>query len=73
MTSAVWARKIAGAESPDTSAMPPAVFNTLRRVNWLFLDISLRLPDTAARSSSFLSGNRLRSLCEERLCACRDL
>ena len=33
MTSAVWARKIAGAEIPDTSAMPPAVFNRRRRVN----------------------------------------
>ena len=33
MTSAVCARRIAGAEIPDTSAIPPAVFNSPRRVN----------------------------------------
>ena len=33
MTSAVCARKIAGAEIPDANAMPPAVFNKPRRVN----------------------------------------
>ena len=33
ITSEVCARKIAGAEIPDTSASPPAVLSSLRRVN----------------------------------------
>ena len=33
ITSAVCARRVEGAETPDTSAMPPAVCNRRRRVN----------------------------------------
>jgi hypothetical protein len=42
--------------------MPPAVFNRLRRVNWLLLDISLYLPDRAAWAAAVSSFGKRRTV-----------